>query len=169
MERLLVAAVLTVGAIGVATLLQQTRRPTSITAPGPHGARLPQALDRADFPTTAAPWLVAVFSSATCHTCAGVVAAARELASADVGVVDVEWGAERELHRRYGIDAVPAVAFADADGNVLRWVLGPVTVTELRGAFAGLDPNAAAAPSERPVDVRPRVDRPASENDSNTD
>jgi hypothetical protein len=49
--------------------------------------------------------------------------------------VDVEWGAARELHRRYRIDAVPAVAVTDADGSVLRWVLGPVSEDALRQAL----------------------------------
>src|SRR4029453_12297661 len=99
------------------------------TAPGAHGADLPQALDRADFPTATAPWLLAGFTSATCATCAGVLASVSGLAAADVAVVDVEWGGDRELHRRYRIDAVPAVAVVDRGSNVHRWLLGPTPVS----------------------------------------
>jgi hypothetical protein len=80
--------------------------------------------------------LVVVFSAATCATCADVVAKAAVLASREVAVQDVEFTAERALHQRYAIDAVPAVLLADADGVVRRTFLGPVSATDLWAALA---------------------------------
>ena len=84
--------------------------PSSPGAAGPTrrrspAGRVPTQLDRADFDRPDAPWLVAVFTSATCDTCADVVAKAEVLASDDVAVDHVEWqtrrGPPRALpHRR---------------------------------------------------------------------
>jgi len=98
--------------------------------------QLPTQVDRADFEEPDKPWLVAVFSSATCHTCADVVGKARALSSRDVVVHDVEYSAARELHKRYDIDAVPAVLIADGLGVVRASFMGPVTATDLWAAVA---------------------------------
>ena len=87
-----------------------------------------------------------MFTSTTCHTCADVVAKAAVLASDDVAVAEVAYGAARELHRRYRIDSVPLVLVADAAGVVRRHVLGPVTATDLWAAVA-----AAREPDNREV------------------
>ena len=92
-------------AVAVALLVRR-RRPDA--PPSPRRACRPQ-VDRADFARPEAPWLVAVFTSATCHTCADVVAKATVLASDDVAVAEVEYGAARDVHRRYRIDSVPIV------------------------------------------------------------
>ena len=135
MERLLIALALVVVAVVVAVVLQR-RRPD---APSRPAFSIPAQVDRADFARPEAPWLVAVFTSATCDTCAGVWDRARHLdAGADGPVVvqELEVGAEKALHERYGIDAVPLVLVADADGVVVRHFLGPVTATDLWAAVA---------------------------------
>jgi hypothetical protein len=109
------------------------RRPDAPTQPT---GVVPTQLDRADFDRPDAPWLVAVFSSATCQSCADVGAKAAVLASDEVTVSDVEFGAARSIHERYGIDAVPLVVIADADGVVHRHFLGPVSATDLWAAVA---------------------------------
>ena len=81
------------------------------------GTPCPAQVDRADFARPDAPWLVAVFTSATCSTCAGVWERAQPLASDAVAVQEVEHGRDRALHDRYGIDAVPATLVVDADGR----------------------------------------------------
>ena len=78
----------------------------------------PAQVDRADFPEPSAPWLVAGFSSATCETCASVWERAELLGSAEVAVVNVELTAQKALHERYHIDAVPLTVVADSDGVV---------------------------------------------------
>lgn len=136
MDRLLIALALGAVATGVALLLQ--RRRSDPPSQPPPVARAPEQLDRSDFARPEAPWLVVVFTSATCSTCAGVLERAAVLASGDVAVQDVEAARERELHRRYGIDAVPIVAVADAQGVVRRSFVGPVSSTHLWAALAEL-------------------------------
>jgi hypothetical protein len=134
MDRLVVAAVLVVLAVAAAVLLQR-RRPDPPTAPR---WAVPAQLDRSDFSAPEAPWLVAVFTSATCATCAGVMARATPLASTEVVVEEVEVGARPELHRRYGIDAVPCLVVADADGEARASFVGQPTAAELWTTLAEL-------------------------------
>ena len=89
-----------------------------------------------DFERPDAPWLVAVFTSATCHTCADVVAKAAVLASDDVAVTDIEWQTQRDVHDRYRIDSVPLLVIADREGVVRGSFAGPVTATDLWAAVA---------------------------------
>jgi hypothetical protein len=135
MARFVVVAVVVVAAVVVA-LLAQRRRPQAPTNPGDTGP--PTQLDRADFPRPDAPWLVVTFSSATCDSCAQVRRTAAALASDVVSVFDAEVTAEGELHRRYGIDAVPTTLLVDAHGVVGRSFVGPVSATHLWGALAEL-------------------------------
>ena len=77
-----------------------------------------------------------MFTSSRCSTCADVEAKAAVLASDDVAVEVIEYTAQRELHRRYHIGAVPLVAIADEAGVVRRHFLGPVSATDLWAAVA---------------------------------
>lgn len=131
-DRPLVAVVIVVVVAGVALVLRRRRPdvPTQVA----HSA--PQQLDRADFARQEADWLVVVFTSATCHTCADVVTKAAVLDSPSVGVVEAEYSAQRELHRRYAIDAVPTLVLADRLGVVHRSFLGRVSATDLWAAVA---------------------------------
>jgi hypothetical protein len=131
-ERVIIAALIVAVAVSVAIVLRR-RRPDPPTQPA---ATVPTQLDRADFASPDVPWLVVVFTSATCHTCADVAAKAAVLASDEVAVAEVEYGTDRELHRRYRIDSVPLVLIVDADGVVRRHILGPVTATDLWAAVA---------------------------------
>ncbi|MFL6205614.1 MAG: TlpA family protein disulfide reductase, partial [Acidimicrobiales bacterium] len=79
---------------------------------------------------------VAVFTSATCGTCAGVWERAQPLASDAVAVQQLEHSRDRALHERYGIDAVPATLVVDAEGVVAASFIGPVTATDLWAAVA---------------------------------
>ena len=120
-------------ALAVAWALQRRQRPD---APARTGYALPAQLDRADFDRPEAPWLVVVFTSSTCDACAAVAAKARHVESEAVAVQDVEYVAERGLHDRYGIEAVPATLVVDANGVVQFSFLGPVTATDLWAAVA---------------------------------
>jgi hypothetical protein len=93
-------------------------------------------VDRADFQRPEAPWLVAVFTSATCGTCQGVWERTQPLASAAVAVQELEYGADRGLHDRYAIEAVPTTLVVDVDGVVAASFIGPVTATDLWAAVA---------------------------------
>ena len=133
MDRALTAVALAGIVLLVAWTLQR-RRPAD--APVRTGYAVPTQVDRADFVRPEAPWLVAVFTSSTCTSCAGVWELAQPLESEAVAVQEVEVGASKDLHDRYGIEAVPAALVVDAEGVVVRTFLGPVTATDLWAAVA---------------------------------
>ena len=128
MDRLLVLVVVAALA-GVLALLLQRWRPGGPVATG---RSVPGHLDRADFAKPDVPWLVAVFSSTDCPTCASVVTEAYSLASALVVVQEVPIETADGLHNRYRIDAVPMVVVADGDGQVRAHHLGQSAPGELR-------------------------------------
>ena len=97
---------------------------------------MPAQLDRDDFDGPGVPWLVVLFSSATCETCAGVREKVLPLASTEVAVQEVEAGADRGLQERYAVDAVPMVVVADAAGVVRASFVGPVTAADLWATLA---------------------------------
>ena len=134
MDRLLLL-VLVAATAGTLAHLVQRRRPN---APVRTGWSVPQQLDRRDFDRPDAPWLVAVFTSATCDTCGSVVEVARPLESQAVAFQEVEAGERRDLHDRYAVDAVPMVLLVDGVGVVRDHHMGPVTATHLRGSLAEL-------------------------------
>lgn len=133
MERLVIAAVIII-VVGAVALISRQRRVAD--APTQREFNVPQQLDRNDFARPDAPWLVAVFSSATCDVCAGVAERAAVLESNDVAVAVVEFGESKELHEKYKIDAVPTLVVADAQGVTKKHFLGPVNATDMWAAVA---------------------------------
>jgi hypothetical protein len=132
-ERLLVALVIVAVVAVVAVVARRRRTPD---APTQRRYTVPTQLDRQDFDRPDTPWLVAVFTSATCSVCHSVLDKARVLDSDDVAVVEVEYAAGRDVHERYSIDAVPTTVVADADGVAVATFLGPMTATDLWAAVA---------------------------------
>ncbi len=130
--QLLIAAGVVVIAAVVGVVLRRRR---AVEVPTQPRHEIPSQLDRADFAPDM-PWVVAVFSSASCSTCADVKRKAAVLESPQVAVVDVEFTAAAELHRKYGITAVPIVAIAGPDGVVRAGFAGPVSATDLWAAVA---------------------------------
>ncbi|MCB0968025.1 MAG: hypothetical protein KDB37_14415 [Ilumatobacter sp.] len=131
MDRLILAlAVVAVAAV----VAEVVRRRRAVDPPTQPRFEAPAQLDRSDFGGDA--WLVAVFTSETCSTCADVVRKADVLRSDDVAVEVVTFQSRPDLHERYAIDAVPCLVIADADGVVHRAFLGPVTATDLWAAVA---------------------------------
>jgi hypothetical protein len=144
MPQLIIAVVVVLGSVGAGLLL---RRRQAVAAPTQPSMSVPAQLDRADFPGADAPWAVVVFTSATCHTCADVLRKATVLASPQVSVVEVEYGANTALHKKYDIQAVPLLAVVDADGVVHRGFAGPVSATDLWAAVAeARDPGSSPEP-----------------------
>lgn len=134
--KLLVVVALVVLAVAVAELFRRRRS----DAPTQGGAlhHVPTQIDRRDFEGVDADWLVVVFSSATCGSCAETLGRAGIMSSDAVAVAEVEVSAHPELHRRYGIDAVPIVVIADRRGVVRKSFVGPVSATHLWAAMAEL-------------------------------
>lgn len=134
-----IAAVVAVALVALAlSSVLRRRRPD---APTQGGFALPTQIDRADFrvpgdtgPDT--PWLVVLFTSATCDACADMVRKAEVLRSGDVAVVEMEYGARTDIHRRYSIDAVPSIVVADHEGTVRAGFMGPVKAQDLWAAVA---------------------------------
>jgi hypothetical protein len=144
MPQLIIALVVVVASVGAGLVL---RRRQAVAPPTQPSMSVPAQLDRADFPAADAPWAVIVFSSATCHTCADVVRKAMVLATRHVSVVEVEYGANQALHKKYDIQAVPMVAVVDAQGVVHRGFAGPVSATDLWSAVAeARDPGSSPEP-----------------------
>ena len=146
LSRLVIIAVLVAGTAIVAYLLQ--RRPPGEPTRGRW--TVPTHLRRSDFDRPDAPWLVAVFTSATCRTCQGTWEKARHLASDTVAVQEVEVTADRAIHERYGIEAVPTTVVVDAEGAVRASFLGPPTATDLWAALAELRDPGSVPPSCHP-------------------
>jgi protein-disulfide isomerase len=132
--RLLIALAILVVAVAIAWLLQRRSHGAPVRA----GFTVPAQLDRDDFDRADAPWLVAVFTSATCDSCKTTWERARMNRNDTVAVVQVERSADRPLHDRYGIDAVPTIVIADADGVVRGSFLGPPSTDELTTTLATL-------------------------------
>ena len=133
MDRLLIVVVI-VAVVGIIALVARSRR--TADAPTQQRFAVPQQLDRADFARPDAPWLVAVFSSATCEVCHSVVSKAQVLESPEVAVVNVEYLASRALHEKYSIEAVPTVVIADSRGVNRAGFIGPMSATDLWAAVA---------------------------------
>ena len=129
----LIAVVAVVVFAAVLAQFLQRRKPQAPTQPK---MEVPAQVDRSDFTQPEVQWLVAVFSSATCATCVDVVAKAQALATSQVAVVNVEYPEHKDLHDRYGIDAVPTVVVADADGVVRGSFIGPISATDLWAGVA---------------------------------
>ncbi len=133
MDRVVVAVAI-IAVVAVVAVIARSRRTPD--APTQRTTAIPDQLDRSDFDRPDAPWLVAVFSSATCDVCRSVVDKARVLESRDVAVVDVEYLTARSLHERYAIAVVPTLVVADARGVSRAGFVGPMSATDLWAAVA---------------------------------
>jgi hypothetical protein len=131
-DRVIVAAALVVVA-GVVAVVLSRRRPQ---APTQERVPIPAQLDRSDFPGADRPWLLVVWTSATCDSCGRATAKARLLESPQVAYAEVPWQDRRDLHDRYGVEDVPLLVLADADGVVQVSFVGTPNFTDLAGAVA---------------------------------
>ena len=135
MERVAIALALVAVAVVVAIVLER-RKPGPPTQPRKWEA--PAQLDRADFDGRDHPWLVAVFTSSTCDSCEKVVPKAKVLASAEVAVTEVPYQSRKDLHERYGVDVVPTLVVADAEGVVRGSLVGPASAEEIWAAVGSV-------------------------------
>ncbi len=133
MERLLVLVVLAALA-GVVAAVVRSRLGTD--APTRPAWAVPDHVDRADLVRPDTPWMVAVFSSSTCLACRATWEKARQLESDEVAVQDIDSIADKALHERYGVDAVPLLLVLGPDGTVRTSFLGEPSAADLWAAVA---------------------------------
>jgi len=127
-ERLILLAVLTVAAIGVAALLQRRRT----EPPSSPSYRSITEIDRSEFAHPEAPTLVVMFGSSTCATCPTVWSTIESL---DVPSERVDVQDDPIRHKRYRIDGVPTTIVANRAGIVGRTFFGPVSAQDLQSAL----------------------------------
>jgi hypothetical protein len=145
--RVVLAVVIVAVAAVVAWWLERRR----VAAPPTQGrAIVPAQLNRHDFARPDAPWLVVLFTSEHCDSCAGLMEKAQPLASNDVSVTEIEYGAHPELHRRYQIEAAPITLLVDASGVTRASFVGAFAATDLWTALAELraQPKSGADPAQ---------------------
>ncbi len=132
-----VLIVIAVAGVAAAVAFVVNRRPADAPTT-PHFAT-PQQLDRSDFGGSDAPWLLALFSSETCLSCHDARAVLEPVRFRQVHVQDLPVEQTREIHQRYGIDAVPIVVLADSAG-VVRWsYLGAPPQEAIRDVLVDID------------------------------
>jgi hypothetical protein len=133
--RVVVAVAILAVAIAIAWWLEHRR---AVAPPSQGRAVVPQQLDRNDFPRPDASWLVVLFTSRHCDSCAGLLDKALPLASDEVGVVEVEYTLQPDLHERYHIDAAPITVLVDHEGVTRGSFVGAFSAPELWSALAEL-------------------------------
>jgi len=133
MTQIIIVAAVAAVALGVGWYMQRKAPDAPTSAPN---HKTPAQVDRADFTRPDAPWLVAVFTSATCETCAKVWTSTQLVESEQVAVQNIEVVTDKALHERYDITAVPAVVIADAQGVARASFLGPPTSADLWARLA---------------------------------
>lgn len=142
--RLAIAAVILVVVVAVAWWLRRRRpeRPPRDVYP------VPRQLDRQDFARPDAPWLVAYFSSTTCASCQGLGPKVAVLESPAVATCELDFVAQRDLHDRYEISAIPMIVLADSQGVVQRAFVGATSAADLWAALAEVrEPGSTPEPS----------------------
>jgi hypothetical protein len=151
-ERLAVAVALVAVVAAVALVVSRRRGPDAPSQP--KRWPVPAQLDRDDFGGRTTPWLAALFTSATCQSCARLEAIVAPLASSHVAVAVLPWQEHKALHDRYGIEAVPCFVLADEEGVVRYSVVGSdVTATDL---WAGVAEARTPNPPELTGEVDPQ-------------
>jgi thiol-disulfide isomerase/thioredoxin len=141
----------------VAVLAAQVLKKRKPEPPTQTAWTVPTQLDRNDFTSPTTPWLVVAFTSSTCDACATTVSKCEVLASDFVSVQTVDYQTNKALHERYGIDAVPTVVIADADGVVVREFVGPPNATDLWGAMAEVrEPGSIPPPDQHGPGLGPQ-------------
>jgi len=111
------------------------RRTTVEPERGPQW-HVPTLVDRNDFARAEAPFAVLAFTSSTCMACQDVWEKASVLESGAVGVQRIDSIERKDLHDRYGIDAVPMILLVDQVGAVKHNFIGPTTAADLWSAVA---------------------------------
>ena len=125
-------------AFGVSTLANR-RMPDSPSVPK---SILPYQLDRSDFNDPEVEWIFVLFTSDTCNACDLVLNEVSKISIPNVVVQNINYAANKSLHVRYEIDAVPILLLADQQG-IVQW------------SFAGVPPSIAISEALVNLDIIP--------------
>jgi thioredoxin-like negative regulator of GroEL len=136
MVAVIVVVVVVAAAVTIALMVGKHTKADAPTQPAQYV--VPAQLDRDDFSRPQAPWLVVVFTSRSCSSCANTVEKAFALRSGDVFVQEIEFSEHRSLHDRYEVEAVPMVLVADAKGIVRASFIGSPSAADLWTTVAKL-------------------------------
>ena len=107
--------------------LANRRMPDSPSVPK---SIIPYQLDRSDFNDPSIEWIFVLFTSDTCDACDLVMNEVSKISLPNVVVQNINYAANKSLHVRYEIDAVPILLIADQQG-IVQW------------SFAGVPPSIA--------------------------
>lgn len=137
MDRLIIGVVIAAVAIVIAVVTDRRRR---TQAPSGVTHQAPAQLDRSDFDAgaAAAPWLIVLFSSSSCSSCATARRDVIALASATVAVFEASEETNRSLHQRYRVTGLPTVVIVDEDGVTRASWLGPPPAGEVAARLGEL-------------------------------
>jgi Thioredoxin len=140
--------------LAIAVLISEVVKKRKPEPPTQKKWGVPEQLDRKDFPRPEAPWLVVAFTSETCDSCEAVVPKVEVLASHEVSTAILTFQDYKEIHERYGIDAVPTVVIADSLGVVRSNFVGPASAADLWAAVAELREPGSTPPPEAHTPIR---------------
>ncbi|MCY4163939.1 MAG: thioredoxin domain-containing protein [bacterium] len=135
MSRTLIAVGIIMAALAAAWAYQRLRPSSANRTSQIPTYTVPTRLQRWDFSHPNSKWLLVVFTSKTCSTCAAVATAAQQLANDSLAVTEVEYSRHQALHNRYDISAVPLTVLVDNTGLVIASLAGPATATELADIY----------------------------------
>ena len=131
MSRVIVLVLLSSAASLTAVLLRKLNKRNFLTS----GWSIPGHLSREDFWFTNESWLVVIFSSESCETCKPLVAESMKLSSLGIAIQEIAVETNKDLHEKYGIDAVPMLLLVDKFGVVRSSHLGPTNSEEVRNSI----------------------------------
>jgi len=117
---------LVTGAVIIAMAVSAVARKTAGFGQDQRDHHIPGSVAGSDFGLDDDGWMLVVFTSSKCETCATVVEAVSRIDMPNLATAVIEIERMPELHTSYAIDAVPTTIVADPDGVVRKSFLGPV-------------------------------------------
>jgi hypothetical protein len=132
MTRLFIAAALAALVTLVTRLVDRRRTPHPLAV---RRGALPTQVPAKEVGLGDGPAII-TFTESSCRSCQDAIRLIRGPAGAGISVADIEYGAQPELHKQFGIDTVPTTVVVDEKGGVVAGWTGRVDLSELTLALA---------------------------------